>query len=156
MKKKVVKKEKTKILKNLDYKKEILLLSDKIADTFKIQLNQHQSFIDKLNCHDSKALALSFESCKKETALLIEVFLEILLNYTVDEKKYRGGAELIKSTLEAIRRKKIYDVVYNEKGVKIFSNSSLFTSYKTANAVCFNLNGGRKKGKYALVERKIK
>jgi len=152
----IIKKKERYTFSNVDFKNILDTVADKIIDTFTFNLNIEASLYDKLINSKKEETQKALVNSKESISYLLETLLETVTDYIPTFKKEWSGAVLNKKTMNAMRKRKLLEIVYDMNGNAMLCDCNLFLNKKTADAVCFELNGGKNTGRYKVVERGIK
>lgn len=152
----IIKKKKKLSFNNMNFVNIVKTMTEKIIDNFKFNLNMQSNLYDILVHSKKEETEKAISLSKEEIGYLLETLLETVTDYIPSFKKEWSGTILNKRTIEAIKKRKLFELVYYRNGDLLLCDYSLLLNKKTANAVCLELNDGKKSGKYRIVERDIK
>lgn len=146
----IIRREELEKFRYIEYKKPIELLVNHIIDIFFSQFKEKAIVYCKVDINDFVKFAT--EDVKR----LVENFMETVYDYNPSWKQVWSGKELKEKTIEAIKRNKVFELVYkNKKNDLIYVDGCLYLNRKKAEKVLNNLNRTQSYGKFILIERKI-
>ena len=146
----IIEKKELEKFKYIKYEKSIDLLISRIMDVFFSQFKEKIKIYCKFELDDFSYFAT--EDIKR----LIECFMEFIYNYKPSWKKTWSGKDLKEKTIEAIKRNKIFELVFRlSDNTLIYIDCNLYMNRKKAEKILNALNKVENTGKFILIERSV-
>lgn len=148
----VIKKQELEKFKFFNYKEPVEEMIENICNFF------FSRFKEKVRIYCSEEISEVKKVVKEDIRYTIENFMEIVYNFRPSYKKVWSGKALTDKTMRAIKRHKVFEVVYEKEGSKFYVDCCLILNRKRALKTLENLKPSAdqpENGKFTLVEKKI-